>query len=224
MKKNTNIPALAYLTFARLTICAIIRIVNHYLEAFVKNQVAVSSNEKILDAATRIAQAHGYRGLSVRDLADEVGIKAASLYHHFPSKAHLAAAVAKRYWETSAATLEALEASSASPLASLRDYPQTFRQSLERDNRICLSSFMAAELDDLPEDVHREIQAFADINVAWLARMLVAASTTSPQQAGPRALAIYAAVSGAQLMARGRADITLFDALIETYRATGLLP
>jgi len=224
MRRDTNHRALVYLTFVSLTICAIIGIVNHFFEAFVKNQVAVNSNEKILEAATRIAQAHGYRGLSVRDLADEVGIKAASLYHHFPSKAHLAAAVAKRYWETSAATLDALEASHASPLASLRNYPQTFRQSLERDNRICLSSFMAAELDDLPADVHREIQAFADINIAWLARMLVAAGATPPPDAETRARAIYAAVSGAQLMARGRADITLFDALIETYQATGLLP
>jgi len=190
----------------------------------VKNQAAMSSNDRILEAATRIAQAHGYRGLSVRDLADEVGIKAASLYHHFPSKAHLAAAVAKRYWETSAATLDALEAAAPSPHAALRDYPQTFRQSLERDNRICLASFMAAELDDLPDDVHREIQAFADINVAWLARMLVAAGATPAQEADTRARAIYAAVSGAQLMARGRADIALFDALVETYQATGLLP
>jgi TetR/AcrR family transcriptional repressor of nem operon len=36
--------------------------------------------------------------------------------------------------------------------------------------------------------------------------------------------AIFAAVAGAQLMARGRADIKLFDALIKNYQAAGLLP
>src|SRR5206468_5559015 len=122
-------------------------------EAFVKNQAAMSSSDKILAAATRIAQAHGYGGLNVRALADQVGIKAASLYHHFPSKADLAAAVARRYWEDSAATLEALAAATPDPLACLRAYPQTFRKSLENDNRMCLSSFMAAEYDDLPDNV-----------------------------------------------------------------------
>jgi TetR/AcrR family transcriptional repressor of nem operon len=193
-------------------------------EVRVKNQAAMSSSDKILAAATRIAQAHGYSGLNVRALADEVGIKAASLYHHFPSKADLAAAVAKRYWEDSAAVLEAIAAETADPVACLRRYPLTFRISLENDNRMCLSSFMAAEYDDLPEGVQREVQAFADVNVAWLARMLVAGGIAAADVAAQRARAIFAAVAGAQLMARGRADIALFDDLIGTYQASGLLP
>ena len=189
-----------------------------------KNQAAMSSSDKILAAATRIAQAHGYGGLNVRALADQVGIKAASLYHHFPSKADLAAAVARRYWEDSAATLEALAAATPDPLACLRAYPQTFRKSLENDNRMCLSSFMAAEYDDLPDNVQAEVRAFADVNVAWLARMLVAGGGVVEADADARARAIFAAVAGAQLMARGRADIALFDTLIATYQASGLLP
>ena len=38
---------------------------------------------------------------------------------------------------------------------------------------MCLCSFMAAEYDDLPEPVKREVQAFADINVAWLKKTLL---------------------------------------------------
>jgi TetR/AcrR family transcriptional repressor of nem operon len=200
------------------------RVGQQLFEAFMKNQAATSSSDRILAAATRIAQAHGYGGLNVRALADEVGIKAASLYHHFPSKADLAAAVARRYWEDSAATLDALAAGAPDPVACLRAYPQTFRKSLENDNRMCLSSFMAAEYDDLPENVQCEVRAFADVNVAWLARMLLAGAMTPLSEAEPRARAIYAAVAGAQLMARGRADLPLFDSLIGTYQASGLLP
>ncbi|WP_200913184.1 hypothetical protein [Sphingomonas sp. Leaf10] len=39
-----------------------------------------------------------------------------------------------------------------------------------------------------------------------------------------RACAIYAAVVGAQLFARGRSDIAFFDAMIASYRAVGLSP
>src|SRR5215510_3179033 len=111
-----------------------------------------SAREAILEAARRMAQAHGYGGLNFRDIGAEVGIKAASIYHHFPSKADLGAAVARRYWEDTVADLEALSAANGGdPVKALNAYPGLFRQSLEADNRICLCSFMAAEYDDLPD-------------------------------------------------------------------------
>jgi TetR/AcrR family transcriptional repressor of nem operon len=186
--------------------------------------MSLSSREAILAAARRTAQAHGYSGLNFRELADEVGIKAASIYHHFPSKADLGAAVAKRYWEDSAAVLEALWTESSDPLRRLRQYPDTFRKSLENGNRICLCSFMSAEYDDLPEPVKKEVLAFADVNVAWLTRALSAATEMNVDESEQRARAIFAAVAGAQLTARSRSDISVFDALIDNYRSSGLLP
>ena len=70
----------------------------------------------------------------------------------------------------------------------------------------------------------KEVQAFADVNVAWLSRALTAAAVVSTEESEQRARAIFAAVAGAQLMARSRSNITLYDALIESYRAAGLLP
>ena len=186
--------------------------------------MSLTSKEAILAAARRNAQAHGYSGLNFRDLADEVGIKAASMYHHFPSKADLGAAVARRYWEDSAAELEALIAKASDPVRALHQYPHTFRRALENDNRMCLCSFLSAEYDDLPEAVKKEVQAFADVNVVWLSRVLTAAGLVSPEESEGRARAIFAAVAGAQLMARSRSDISLFDALIDSYRVDGLLP
>ena len=69
-----------------------------------------------------------------------------------------------------------------------------------------------------------EVQAFADVNVAWLSKVLSAAGVVGPEKSEERARAIFAAVAGAQLMARSRSDISLFDALIESYRVAGLLP
>jgi TetR/AcrR family transcriptional regulator, transcriptional repressor for nem operon len=181
-----------------------------------------NAREAILEAARRTAQAHGYGGLNFRDIGAEVGIKAASIYHHFPSKADLGAAVARRYWENTATNLEALSAAT-SPKKALQAYPGLFRQSLEEDNRMCLCSFMAAEYDDLPDTVKTEVQAFADVNIRWLTKMLAAASV-SEKKHKKRARAIFAAVAGAQLMARSRADLSLFDALIASFRESGLIP
>jgi TetR/AcrR family transcriptional repressor of nem operon len=183
-----------------------------------------NSKEAILAAAKRTAQAHGYNGLNFRDLAEVVGIKAASIYHHFPRKAELGAAVAKRYWQDTEASLEAMLIEASDPARCLHHYPDIFRKSLESGNRLCLCSFMAAEYDDLPEVVKKEVQAFADINVAWLSRVLTAAAVVGPEQSESRARAIFAAVAGAQLMARSRSDLALYDAMIDSYRVAGLLP
>jgi len=180
--------------------------------------------EAIMLAAREAAMARGYGGINFRDLAETVGIKAASINYYFANKALLGAAVARRYWEDISRDLEAISANAGTPMDALRQYPGIFRASLARDNRICLSSFMAAEYDEVPEPVLKEVQAFADVNVAWLGKELVAAKVVGLGESEERARAIYAAVAGAQIVARSRSNIGLFDKLIDSYRTAGLLP
>ncbi|MEJ7928066.1 TetR/AcrR family transcriptional regulator [Sphingobium sp. AN641] len=183
-----------------------------------------NTKELILAAARRTAQARGYGGLNFRDLAADVGIKAASIHYYFPSKADLGAAVARRYREDSETALEALSVEMHDPVASLRLYPDMFRQALENENRMCLVGFMSAEYDALPDAVKKEVQAFTDVNVAWIGRQLSAASLATAEESVARARAIFSAIAGAQLMARSRSDIAFYDGVIDSYRKSGLLP
>jgi len=183
-----------------------------------------NAREAILAAAKTAAQKHGYSGINFRSIGEAVGIKNASIYYHFPSKADLGAAVAARYWQDTARVLQAIRDAETDPLRCLDRYPSIFRTSLEDGNRLCLSSFMAAEHEDLPEEVKREVKAFADINVEWLTQVLLDAELGSEEMCKRRALAVYTAVAGAQLIARTRLDISLFDDLILSYREAGLIP
>ena len=54
--------------------------------------------ERLMDLAEARIREEGYRGFSFRELAAEIGIKSASV-HHFPTKAGMAAAVARRHGE-----------------------------------------------------------------------------------------------------------------------------
>ena len=128
-----------------------------------------------------------------------------------------------KYWQNTQ-QVAARSSVNPTPLDALRRYPETFRWALENDNRICFCSFMSAQFDDLPDVVKPEVQAFADVNVAWLRKTLVAAKVVSAKEAEKRARAIYSGIVGAQLMARSRADIALYDSVIDSYRAAGLLP
>jgi len=54
---------------------------------------------KILDLAEKLIRQHGYHAVSFRDLADELGIKSASIHYHFRHKEDLGEAVIARYAE-----------------------------------------------------------------------------------------------------------------------------
>jgi TetR/AcrR family transcriptional regulator, transcriptional repressor for nem operon len=179
--------------------------------------------DKILATARATVQQHGYNGLSFRELAKDVGIKSASIHYHFPSKGELGAALARRYSEEAHALFESFLVET-DPSSWLRRYTDVYRMALERDNRMCLCGIMGAEYDELPDAVKAEVSTFADVNMAWLNKVLTKLGVTKDQARNDRAAAIYAAVIGAQLIARSRNDISLFDQVINTYSTAGLIP
>lgn len=178
--------------------------------------------DKILSAARATVQAQGYGALSFRVLAKEVGIKSASIHYHFPTKADLGAVLAQGYTQDAMAAFEAILASD--PAIWMKRYTNAFRAALERNNRMCLCGILAAEYDGLPAAVRVEVAEFADGNVAWLTKVLLRLEPKAKRSAPDRALAIYSAVLGAQLVARSRNNVALFDQIIKTYRNCGLIP
>lgn len=54
---------------------------------------AVTTRDRILDAALALAARKGAEGTSMRELADACDVNVAALYYHFPSKADLLRAV-----------------------------------------------------------------------------------------------------------------------------------
>jgi TetR/AcrR family transcriptional repressor of nem operon len=183
------------------------------------------TKQTILQAARRVVQARGYNALSFRELAKEVGIKSASIHYHFPTKGDLGAALARRYTEDTAAYLDQLLVESQDPASMMKDYTAAFRVALENDNRMCLCGIMAAEHHDLPVEVRVEVDGFTDANVRWLAKVLALKQPDAQPEALERqALSVFAAIQGAQLVSRGRNDISVYDQMIDSYRAAGLLP
>lgn len=55
--------------------------------------IAPKSRREILDAAARLLRSQGYKATTLRDIAEEVGIRAASIYYHFASKEEIASTV-----------------------------------------------------------------------------------------------------------------------------------
>jgi len=183
------------------------------------------TREAIMAAARATVQAHGYNGLSFRELAKQVGVKSASVHYHFPTKGDLGAAVARLYTDDAAAHFDGISAASEDQKSCIKSYTDVFRSALLNNNRMCLCGIMAAEYDDLPVEVRAEVNRFTETNIRWLAKVLSLRKPGAGKKTVQRqALAVFAAIEGAQLVARGRGDVAVFDEIVESYRTAGMIP
>jgi TetR/AcrR family transcriptional regulator, transcriptional repressor for nem operon len=183
------------------------------------------TRQNILSVARKMVQSRGFSALSFRDIAASVGVKSASVHYHFPTKGSLGSELARGYTDEMAAFLAEVLDENTDAAAFMTKYVGVFRAALVNDNRMCMCGVMAAERDELPAEVQAEVERFAEVNVEWLAKALEGHDPGVPvAERKARALAIFAAVEGAQLIARSRSDVGVYDQAIGAMRGAGLIP
>lgn len=84
-----------------------------------KQRMLVTREEAIVHAVNRLLAEKGFEAMTVDEVAAQVGIAKASLYKHFPSKEHLAAAAMVRVMRRAQNFINALPAD-ATPLGNLQ--------------------------------------------------------------------------------------------------------
>jgi len=164
--------------------------------------------KRILDAAEPMARRGGYHGFSFRDVAAAVGVKSASIHHHFPTKEDLAEALAQRYTARFLDGLGAPEGSEA-----LNRIVAGYRSAIRADDQMCLCGIFGAEIDVVPPVVGAAVRDFYQANVDWAARAL------GGPDARRRAEVLIAGLAGAVLVARSTGDLALYDRVAEQLRA-----
>jgi TetR/AcrR family transcriptional regulator, transcriptional repressor for nem operon len=174
----------------------------------------METKEQILDTAQRLLQQKGFNGFSYADIAEEVGIRKASLHHHFPGKVDLGIALIEKYSADFGAALDAIGASRKAPKAKLLAYVALYRATLEQ-GRMCLCGMLASDALTLDAAMHPPLKRFFARNTEWLAATLLAGrSDGSLFFAGTptdQARLFLAALQGALLVARVSDDRETFD-------------
>lgn len=172
-----------------------------------------SKKQSILDAAERMARDGGYHDVSFRRIADDVGIKSASVFHHFASKEQLGAAVARRYTDRFMEIIGDPHEASLSTTEKLARYCDAFRQAQKIDGRMCLCGMLGAEISSLPSDVAKEVRRFFDLNIGWLEAAFTSArgETSTKGDARGKAAMVLSALEGALIVSRATGDASLLD-------------
>ncbi|MEM8730855.1 MAG: TetR/AcrR family transcriptional regulator [Pseudomonadota bacterium] len=167
--------------------------------------------EKILQAAERRVRKAGFAEMSFRDLAQDVGIKSASVHYHFPTKSDLGAALIDRYTQSFRGKLDGIDQST--PKSALDGFAALYTSALVVEEAICLCAIMGAEANGLPESVNQTTRAFFEMNRTWLEDLF---ETHSGLRHADAAAALVAALEGGMILASVARDRRLMDGIART--------
>jgi TetR/AcrR family transcriptional repressor of nem operon len=178
-----------------------------------------TTSDVILASARTLIVNGGYNGFSYADIADVVGIRKASIHHHFPTKADLVRTLVLRYREDAQSGVAALENSGGQPLDILRTYADHWAKCIEDASRpFCVCAMLASELPSLPPEVATEVTAFFRFLSRWLTvvmeRGAVTGSLTLSSPPEVEAETFLACVHGAMLSARAYGRPDMFAAVL----------
>jgi TetR/AcrR family transcriptional repressor of nem operon len=172
--------------------------------------------EKILTSAQRLVQQCGFNGFSYADIAAEVGIRKASLHHHFATKTDLTKALIDFYssiLETELTRISALPIQADEKLAA---YIAIYRGTL-KVGRMCMGGMLASEALTLDACLLPSLRRFFAINVDWLAEVLAEGKSQQTLFLNGTAInharLLVSALQGALMMARATGDSDAFEQL-----------
>jgi TetR/AcrR family transcriptional repressor of nem operon len=180
-----------------------------------------ATSDEIIRCARSLIVAGGYNGFSYADIADVVGIRKASIHHHFPTKVDLVRTLLERYREELDAGIAEMERVHPDPMGRIRAYIGFWESCIgDPTTAFCVCALLANEIPLLPQELARQLKGHFQALSAWLTSVL-------EQGAGQGSIVLngtahsegemfMATVHGAMLSARAYGDTTIFSTITQT--------
>lgn len=186
---------------------------------------------QILDTAEALIQVKGFHAFSFQEVADQVGIKKASIYYHFPAKAELGKAIVERYRQTMLSVMTDLDSPKREGQkeidywAALARYLKPILTIANNPIHACLCGVLSGEYPGLPEEMRDEVEKFFDEQLSWLTKLLKAGRKSGAFhfEGSPARMAklSFSAIEGALLIKRITGDDKHVNQVMESLQ--GLL-
>lgn len=159
----------------------------------------------LLQKAEILIRRRGYSGFSYADLSDTVGIRKASIHHHYSTKETLVVEVLKAYRARYAKGLSMIVTRHSTALDRVEAYGRLYLTGVEQSLG-CLCAALAAELETLPESLRTGTTEFFQEHITWLEKVytegLANGEVRKTLKAREAARMILSALEGALLMER----------------------
>ncbi|MEM8675064.1 MAG: TetR/AcrR family transcriptional regulator [Cyanobacteria bacterium P01_G01_bin.67] len=177
--------------------------------------------QQILDVAQSMVRNRGYSAFSYADIAQQIGIRKASIHYHFPSKDDLVKELVKQYREIMERKCFQIEQQEISPQEQLQAFVNLYRDGLQ-NHQICLCGMLTADFAVLNSEIQAELQTFFVVIESWLANLLRRGNEAqvwkSDRSVELEAKTIIAMLQGSQLLSRAADNSeAAFDRITEGF-------
>ena len=185
--------------------------------------VAVTTREQLLTVAADLLQRVGYASFSFRDLAEAVGIRAASVHYHFPTKADLGVALVDWFRAQSDPQMAALCQAYPNVRERLLALSEQVAEHTCTNGKSCPINLLLSEFSVLPENLQIKVRAWVDDCLAgmasWLDQGRNAGELKFPGDAIYQARLVWSVIEHGTQLSRTQADQS-FRSLIQHLVAT----
>lgn len=165
---------------------------------------ATDTRARLLREAETLFRTRGYAAFSYTDLSERVGIRKASIHHHFPTKEALGVAFIDDYIERFKGELATIERRRSDAKGRLRLYAGLFSGGIE-GGMLPLCGTLSAGAASLPDSLRVRTRGFFNMHLEWLERTVLGGIASgelrSDLDPGRAALLIFSAVEGASFVA-----------------------
>lgn len=178
----------------------------------VSKEQAALNRERVVETAAKLFREHGYNGIGVADLMKAAGLTHGGFYANFGSKEALLAEAASKAIEVSMKDWDRVAAKH--PDDPLRAVTEAYLSPLHRRQvgRGCAIAALGPELSRVSDEVRDVVTEGISKQIDKLAPIMPEAD---PQARREAALAAYAAMVGALLIARTVTDEKLSTGIME---------
>jgi len=181
---------------------------------------------RLLDLGQHLFQTRGYNAFSYRDLGAKIGIRNASIHHHFPTKEALGLAIVARYqeWFLNWSRIKA----GLTPPEQVEAFFRMYGRFVRDEEKLCPVGMLETDFHTLPKALQQATQQLVRTIREWLTEVLAQGrnagrfhySTTS--EGAARMMA--AALVGALALSRSEGTELLDGTCEELRRFLGMSP
>lgn len=174
---------------------------------------------KILDIAEDLIQRVGLNAMSYKDISEAVGIRKASIHHHFPKKEHLVDALLQRCSISYGCKYQVIVDEDDLAPAKLRKLALVFEEGL-RSKKLCLVGSISTNTNTLEEHSCHILQSTIENTVSIFSAVFeqgrVERTLSFNGEKEDAGFTFFSFLVGAQTLARSRGGINIFNQATET--------
>ena len=172
------------------------------------------TKNQILEVAEELVQRVGLNAMSYQHISDAVGIRKASIHHHFPKKENLVEALLARCHVSYGDRYQAIVDGHGSAPDKLRKLAAVFADGLKK-HHLCLVGTISADLNTLQESsrqvLEKTIRETVEIYLIAFKQGQTEGSLTLSDPAETTAFAFYSFLLGTQITSRACGGIDAFN-------------